>query len=132
MRYGNDTNSEEEKANDFLNKMIIAEKVAKGSIILGVILTVVSFLLFQPLLFLIALAFDIGGIPFYFIYRGIRHAIEVAWNRGNIDAIDEIFAYTISASKAKPTNSEFIAMIADKLRLEHRIKNNTGSYAKIG
>ncbi|WP_302951838.1 hypothetical protein [Holdemania filiformis] len=72
MRYGNDTNSEEEKANDFLNKMIIAEKVAKGSIILGVILTVVSFLLFQPLLFLIALAFDIGGIPFYFIYRGIR------------------------------------------------------------
>ena len=72
MRYGNDTNSDEEKTNDFLNKMIIAEKVAKGSIILGVILTVVSFLLFQPLLFLIALAFDIGGIPFYFIYRGIR------------------------------------------------------------
>ncbi len=64
--------------------------------------------------------------------RAIRHAIEVAWNRGNIDAIDEIFAYTISASKAKPTNSEFIAMIADKLRLEHRLKNNTGSYAKIG
>lgn len=64
--------------------------------------------------------------------REIRHAIEVAWNRGNIDAIDEIFAYTISASKAKPTNSEFIAMIADKLRLEHRLKNNTGSYAKIG
>lgn len=66
------------------------------------------------------------------VERAIRHAIEVAWNRGNIDAIDEIFAYTISASKAKPTNSEFIAMIADKLRLEHRIKNNTGSYAKIG
>ena len=66
MRYGNDTNLDEEKADDFLNKMIIAEKVA------------------------------------------------------------------ISASKAKPTNSEFIAMIADKLRLEHRIKNNTGSYAKIG
>ena len=66
------------------------------------------------------------------VERAIRHAIEVAWNRGNIDAIDEIFAYTISASKAKPTNSEFIAMIADKLRLEHRLKNNTGSYAKIG
>lgn len=57
------------------------------------------------------------------VERAIRHAIEVAWNRGNIDAIDEIFAYTISASKAKPTNSEFIAMIADKLRLEHRLKN---------
>lgn len=57
------------------------------------------------------------------VERAIRHAIEVAWNRGNIDAIDEIFDYTISASKAKPTNSEFIAMIADKLRLEHRLKN---------
>lgn len=57
------------------------------------------------------------------VERAIRHAIEVAWNRGNIDAIDDIFSYTISASKAKPTNSEFIAMIADKLRLEHRLKN---------
>ncbi|MFR5527462.1 MAG: sporulation initiation factor Spo0A C-terminal domain-containing protein, partial [[Clostridium] innocuum] len=45
------------------------------------------------------------------------------WNRGNIDAIDDIFGYTISASKAKPTNSEFIAMISDKLRLEHRLRN---------
>ena len=59
------------------------------------------------------------------VERAIRHAIEVAWSRGNIDAIDEIFGYTISASKAKPTNSEFIAMIADKLRLEHRLKNKT-------
>lgn len=59
------------------------------------------------------------------VERAIRHAIEVAWNRGNIDAIDDIFGYTISASKAKPTNSEFIAMIADKLRLEHRLKNKT-------
>ena len=57
------------------------------------------------------------------VERAIRHAIEVAWNRGNIDAINDIFGYTISASKAKPTNSEFIAMIADKLRLEHRLKN---------
>ncbi|MEF9967712.1 MAG: sporulation transcription factor Spo0A [Longicatena sp.] len=56
------------------------------------------------------------------VERAIRHAIEVAWNRGNIDAIDDIFGYTISASKAKPTNSEFIAMISDKLRLEHRLK----------
>ena len=58
------------------------------------------------------------------VERAIRHAIEVAWNRGNIDAIDDIFGYTISASKAKPTNSEFIAMISDKLRLEHRLKEN--------
>lgn len=57
------------------------------------------------------------------VERAIRHAIEVAWNRGNIDAIDDIFGYTISASKAKPTNSEFIAMIADKLRLDARLKN---------
>lgn len=56
------------------------------------------------------------------VERAIRHAIEVAWNRGNIDAIDDIFGYTISASKAKPTNSEFIAMISDKLRLEHRLE----------
>ena len=61
------------------------------------------------------------------VERAIRHAIEVAWNRGNIDAIDDIFGYTISASKAKPTNSEFIAMISDKLRLEHRIKPNQSS-----
>lgn len=59
------------------------------------------------------------------VERAIRHAIEVAWNRGNIDAIDDIFGYTISASKAKPTNSEFIAMISDKLRLEHRLKNKS-------
>jgi len=54
------------------------------------------------------------------VERAIRHAIEVAWNRGNTDAIDEIFGYTVSAIKAKPTNSEFIAMIADKLRLAHK------------
>ncbi len=54
------------------------------------------------------------------VERAIRHAIEVAWNRGNTQAIDEIFGYTVSAVKAKPTNSEFIAMIADKLRLAHK------------
>ncbi|WP_181350050.1 sporulation transcription factor Spo0A [Thalassobacillus sp. CUG 92003] len=54
------------------------------------------------------------------VERAIRHAIEVAWNRGNIDAIASLFGYTISNSKAKPTNSEFIAMVADRLRLEHR------------
>ena len=57
------------------------------------------------------------------VERALRHAIEVAWNRGNIDAIDDIFGYTVSATKAKPTNSEFIAMIADKLRLQYRRKN---------
>lgn len=57
------------------------------------------------------------------VERAIRHAIEVAWNRGNIDSITELFGYTINVSKAKPTNSEFIAMVADKLRLEHRLTN---------
>jgi len=54
------------------------------------------------------------------VERAIRHAIEVAWSRGNIDSISNLFGYTVSMSKAKPTNSEFIAMVADKLRLEHR------------
>ena len=52
------------------------------------------------------------------VERAIRHAIEVAWGRGQADTVENIFGYTISASKGKPTNSEFIAMIADKLRLE--------------
>lgn len=55
------------------------------------------------------------------VERAIRHAIEVAWSRGNIDAISSLFGYTVSVSKAKPTNSEFIAMVADRLRLEHRV-----------
>ena len=54
------------------------------------------------------------------VERAIRHAIEVAWSRGNIESISNLFGYTVSMSKAKPTNSEFIAMVADKLRLEHR------------
>ena len=52
------------------------------------------------------------------VERAIRHAIEVAWGRGDQKMVEKIFGYTISASKGKPTNSEFIAMIADKLRLE--------------
>ena len=52
------------------------------------------------------------------VERAIRHAIEVAWARGKNDAVESIFGYTVSAAKGKPTNSEFIAMIADKLRLE--------------
>jgi two-component system response regulator (stage 0 sporulation protein A) len=55
------------------------------------------------------------------VERAIRHAIEVAWTRGNIDSISHLFGYTINISKAKPTNSEFIAMVADKLRIEHKV-----------
>lgn len=55
------------------------------------------------------------------VERAIRHAIEVAWNRGNIDSISSLFGHTINMSKAKPTNSEFIAMVADKLRIEHKV-----------
>ncbi len=52
------------------------------------------------------------------VERAIRHAIEVAWGRGQSATMENIFGYTVSATKGKPTNSEFIAMIADKLRLE--------------
>jgi two-component system response regulator (stage 0 sporulation protein A) len=55
------------------------------------------------------------------VERAIRHAIEVAWTRGNIDSISHLFGYTINISKAKPTNSEFIAMVADKLRIENKV-----------
>ncbi len=55
------------------------------------------------------------------VERAIRHAIEVAWNRGKIDTIDKIFGYTVNNNKGKPTNSEFIALIADKLRLEQDV-----------
>ena len=56
------------------------------------------------------------------VERAIRHAIEVAWNRGRMDTIDELFGYTINAEKGKPTNSEFIALIADKIRLEYKCR----------
>lgn len=61
------------------------------------------------------------------VERAIRHAIEVAWSRGKMDTIDELFGYTVNAGKGKPTNSEFIALIADKIRLEYRdqIKEDT-------
>ena len=52
------------------------------------------------------------------VERAIRHAIEVAWSRGKVDVIDSLFGYTINNHKGKPTNSEFIALIADRLRLE--------------
>ena len=54
------------------------------------------------------------------VERAIRHAIEVAWNRGQIEMHDKIFGYTVNSNKGKPTNSEFIAMIADRLRLEEK------------
>lgn len=55
------------------------------------------------------------------VERAIRHAIEVAWGRGRVDVINNLFGYTIHNVKGKPTNSEFIAMIADKLRIELKI-----------
>ena len=54
------------------------------------------------------------------VERAIRHAIEVAWSRGEISVIESIFGYTVNRGKGKPTNSEFIALIADKIRLESR------------
>lgn len=54
------------------------------------------------------------------VERAIRHAIEVAWNRGKLETIDMLFGYTVQNDKGKPTNSEFIAIIADKLRIERR------------
>lgn len=58
------------------------------------------------------------------VERAIRHAIEVAWSRGKMDTIDELFGYTIHNGKGKPTNSEFIALIADKIRLEYKSRES--------
>lgn len=55
------------------------------------------------------------------VERAIRHAIELAWDRGDIEKINKFFGYTISGEKGKPTNSEFIAIIADRLRLENKV-----------
>ena len=55
------------------------------------------------------------------VERAIRHAIEVAWSRGKMDTIDKLFGYTVNNGKGKPTNSEFIALIADRLRLEMQV-----------
>ena len=56
------------------------------------------------------------------VERAIRHAIEVAWSRGKMDTIDELFGYTINHGKGKPTNSEFIALITDKIRLDYKLR----------
>ena len=57
------------------------------------------------------------------VERAIRHAIEVAWSRGKMDTIDELFGYTVNNGKGKPTNSEFVALIADKIRLEYKLNH---------
>ena len=54
------------------------------------------------------------------VERAIRHAIEVAWSRGKMETLDAMFGYTINTGKGKPTNSEFIALIADKIRLQYK------------
>lgn len=54
------------------------------------------------------------------VERAIRHAIEVAWSRGRMETLDALFGYTINTGKGKPTNSEFIALIADRIRLKYR------------
>ena len=54
------------------------------------------------------------------VERAIRHAIEIAWDRGNVDTLNSFFGYTVDTCKGKPTNSEFIALITDKLRLRYK------------
>lgn len=55
------------------------------------------------------------------VERAIRHAIEVAWDRGDVDVLNSYFGYTIQSQRGKPTNSEFVAMISDKIRLRRRV-----------
>ncbi len=59
------------------------------------------------------------------VERAIRHAIEVAWDRGDVDTLNSYFGYTIQNNRGKPTNSEFIAMIADNLRLKYKYASST-------
>ena len=59
------------------------------------------------------------------VERAIRHAIEVAWDRGDLDVLQRFFGYTVSNTKGKPTNSEFIALIADRLQLQIRDMNTS-------
>lgn len=62
------------------------------------------------------------------VERAIRHAIEIAWDRGDIDVLTKIFSYTVHTTRGKPTNSEFIALIADHLRLKFKAKNAVPMY----
>ncbi len=57
------------------------------------------------------------------VERAIRHAIETAWDRGDVDILNGMFGYTVSVGKGKPTNSEFIALITDDLRLKYKLKS---------
>ena len=63
------------------------------------------------------------------VERAIRHAIEVAWNRGNLDVMQRVFGHTISAERGKPTNSEFIAMVADRVRMAQKHAVRYSGYA---
>lgn len=65
------------------------------------------------------------------VERAIRHAIEIAWDRGDIDVLTRIFSYTVHTSKGKPTNSEFIALIADHLRLKSKVMANRNAVAAM-
>ena len=56
------------------------------------------------------------------VERAIRHAIEIAWDRGDLDTLNSYFGYTVNTGKGKPTNSEFIALITDKIRLSYRLE----------
>ena len=56
------------------------------------------------------------------VERAVRHAIEVAWDRGDLETLQHCFGYTVNSTKGKPTNSEFIAMIADRIRLQRKIR----------
>ena len=64
------------------------------------------------------------------VERAVRHAIEVAWDRGDIDVLTRIFSYTVHTTKGKPTNSEFIALIADHLRLKFKQKGAVPAYSQ--
>ncbi len=57
------------------------------------------------------------------VERAVRHAIETAWDRGDLETLQSYFGYTVNSAKGKPTNSEFIAMIADRIRLQMKVKN---------
>lgn len=65
------------------------------------------------------------------VERAIRHAIETAWNRGNTDVLTDMFGYTVNANKGKPTNSEFIALITDMLRLKMKFGDRMEINRKI-
>lgn len=65
------------------------------------------------------IARDNGDTPSR-VERAMRHALEVSWRRGNVETIEKMFGYTVDSGKDKPTNSEFIAMIADRIRLERK------------